>query len=278
MTIARRGFIAAGGAWVGCALGGVASADEGAPRKIGYPITKPELDAQIHDLFGGRLTCVRTPESAEGPFYSESSPERRQIAEGHPGARLRLGIYVAGLGGFGPDKRCPALRGAIVDIWHTDASALYSNVGGDLQTLDTIGQTFCRGHQIADENGLVEFDTIVPGWELAPAPVPAGALARATHIHVKVFKGHTVATTQLYLPDKLLDDLYSNVNPYADHRSLTAPGLTRSYERVRNADDRLFVMDRSTPMSVRQKGGVWNATAIIGLAALTSEGTSPLWR
>ena len=278
MAIARRAFIAASSAWVGCALTGLASADAGAPRKIGAPMTKSELDARIRDLFGGHLTCVKTPESAEGPFYSESSPERRQIAEGHPGVRLRLGISVAGLGGFGPDKRCPALRGAIVDIWHTDASGLYSNVGDDLQPLDTIGQTFCRGHQIADQNGFVEFDTIVPGWELAPAPVPAGALARATHIHVKVFKGHTVATTQLYLPDKFLDDLYANVKPYADHRSLTAPGLTRGYARVRNTDDGIFVMDRSTPMTVRQEGGVVRATAVIGLAALTSEGTSPLWR
>lgn len=278
MLIARRGFITAGSAFLGSALGGMGIAEGSAPGKPGSPITKSEYDAGIRALFGGHLTCVRTPEAAEGPFYYESSPQRRQIAEGHPGVRLRLGITITGLGGFGPGAGCPPLQGAIVDVWHTDATGLYSNVGGDLQNVDTTGQTFCRGHQIADENGRVEFDTIVPGWELVPAPVPSGAAVRATHIHVKVFKGHTVTTTELFLPDRFLDDLYASTTPYRDHRSMTAPGLTRSYDRIRNVDDGLFVMDHPKPLAIRQKSGVVHATALIGLTAMTGEGVSPLWR
>jgi protocatechuate 3,4-dioxygenase beta subunit len=266
MSIARRSFVTAGGAFMGSALAG-----------MGAPINKREYDAGIHNLFGGRLTCVQTTETAEGPFYYESSPQRRQIAEGHEGVRLRLGISVAGLGGFGPDALCPPLQGAVVDVWHTDATGLYSNVGGDLQTVDITGQAFCRGHQIADESGYVEFDTIVPGWELVPAPVPTGAVRRATHIHVKVFKGHIIATTELYLPDRFLDDLYAGTKPYADHRAMTAPGLPRSYDRVRNVDDGLFVMAQSKPLTIRQKGDVVTANAIIGLTAMTG-GAVSLWR
>lgn len=42
-------------------------------------------------------------------------------------------------------------------VWQTDATGLYSNVGTDLQPMDTVGQTFLR---VTDENGYVEFETI----------------------------------------------------------------------------------------------------------------------
>ena len=41
----------------------------------------------------------------------------------------------------------------------------------------------------------VEFDSVVPGWEVGRNVV------RATHVHVKVFHENKVATTQLYFPD-----------------------------------------------------------------------------
>lgn len=65
--------------------------------------------------------------------------------------------------------------------------------------------------------------------------VPVVAARRTTHIHVKAFHGRQVLTAQLYFPDKLIDDLYTSVEPYKSHQLLTAPGLTRSYERIRNA-------------------------------------------
>ena len=60
------------------------------------------------------------------------------------GEPLRLGITLAGLLPNGP--KCMPLAGAVIDVWHTDATGLYSNVGKDLQLTDTTGQTFSRGH------------------------------------------------------------------------------------------------------------------------------------
>src|SRR5690349_2196457 len=197
----------------------------------------------------GALTCVRTPQVVEGPFYYESSLERRSITENHAGEPLRLCITLAGLIPGGNDK-CMPLSGAIIDVWHTDAAGLYSNVGTDLQPVDTVGQTFLRGHQITDDSGYVEFDTIVPGWEIVAAPPPVGAARRTTHIHVKVFHGREVLTAQLFFPDELTDDLYARVEPYKSHQLLTAPGLTRSYERIRNNEDMFYTSSRSKPMTV----------------------------
>ncbi len=50
-------------------------------------------------------------------------------------------------------RGCYPLSGAIVDIWQTDPTGLYSNVGPDLQPVDTSGQFFLRGHQVTDEKG-----------------------------------------------------------------------------------------------------------------------------
>ena len=83
--------------------------------------------------------------------------------------------------------------------------------------------------------GYVEFETIVPGWEIVAAAPPVVAARRTTHIHVKAFHGREVLTAQLYFPDQLIDELYTSVEPYKSHQLLTAPGLTRSYERIRNA-------------------------------------------
>jgi protocatechuate 3,4-dioxygenase beta subunit len=198
----------------------------------------------------------------EGPFYSESSLQRSAISERHAGERLRLGITLLGLMPIG---RCSPMPGAIVDVWHTDATGLYSNVGADLQTVDTTGQTFLRGHQVTDDNGYAEFDTIVPGGEVVVAPAPVNAAIRTTHIHVKVFHQREVLTTQLFFPQQLLDGLYADVEPYKSHRFMTAPGLTRPYERITNAQDRFFQQSNSQPMTVTREHGVFVAKATIGV-------------
>ena len=173
--------------------------------------------------------CVRTPESNDGPYYYQSSLRRRAIAEGRSGVPLKLRITVASA--LRPGDACPPLSDAVVDIWHADADGLYSNVGADLQTENTVGQTFMRGHQVTDATGQVEFDSVVPGWEIGRN------VARATHVHVKVFHENKVVTAQLYFPNQFLDELYANVDPYRTHQQMTAPGTERLVNRLRNEED-----------------------------------------
>ena len=223
----------------------------------------------------GAFTCVQTPEATEGPFYYESSPRRRSISEQHTGVPLRLGITLAGI--LNP-SRCIPLSSAVIDVWHTDAAGLYSNVGGDFQSVDTSGQTFLRGHQFTDDKGYVEFDTIVPGWEIVPAAAPVIVAKRTTHIHVKAFHGRSVLSAQLYFPDEVIDQLYASVEPYKSHRLLTAPGLTQSYERIRNHDDLFFGDSKSQPMTITRENGVLVAKATIGMASTGNRGFTTLFR
>jgi protocatechuate 3,4-dioxygenase beta subunit len=275
LTLDRRAIVTGLGAAATSLVS--ASALSAETRSGPAPRTRQEWDAIIHTAFGGgAFSCVRSEPNDEGPFYYESSPLRRVIAERIAGAPLRLGIT---LGGLAVEQgRCFPLAGAVVDIWHTSPAGLYSNVGPDLQPVDTTGQTFLRGHQVTDEKGYVEFDTIVPGWEVVAAAAPLVVAQRATHIHVKAFHEHEVLTTQLFLPDRLVDQLYADSEPYKSHRLLNAPGLDRPYERIRNDQDHFFNAVKATPMTVETVNGVLVAKVTLGVLSQGNQGVRTLWR
>lgn len=273
MDFDRRRFVRGAGAALG-ALGCTAIVRAQGLRDGRTPITRAEWDEMVR-VSEGQFACEQTPPATEGPFYYESSLARSALAEGRPGEPLRLGIT---LGGIDPMGSCAPLRGAVIDIWQTDTAGLYSNVGADLQPVDTTGQTFLRGHQITDDNGYVEFDTIVPGWEIIAAAPPIGVTRRTTHIHVKVWRARDVLTTQLYFPDGLIDDLYANREPYKSHVMLTAPGLDRAWPRIRNAEDLFFVTSGMSPMAVERVNGVLTAKATIGVVGIERRNFPTLFR
>jgi protocatechuate 3,4-dioxygenase beta subunit len=183
---------------------------------------------------------------------------------------LKLRITVASA--LRPGNACPPLSDAVVDIWHADADGLYSNVGADLQEEDTVGQTFLRGHQVTDATGTVEFDSVVPGWEIGRN------VARTTHVHVKVFHENKIATTQLYFPDQFIDELYAGVDPYRRHLQRKVPGTERILNRLRNEEDGGYLADQSTPMPIRREADGVIAEATIGIVTLGSFGVAPVFR
>src|SRR5205814_4115561 len=73
----------------------------------------------------GAITCVLAPELTEGPYYLPNEAVRRDITEGKPGTPLRLHLTVVST------SSCKPLKGAAVDIWHADASGVYSGVAGN---------------------------------------------------------------------------------------------------------------------------------------------------
>ncbi len=128
-----------------------------------------------------------TPRQTEGPFFTPNSPERASLVEeGTEGDRISLA-------GFVLDRRCRPVPGALLDLWHCDATGEYDNQGYRL-----------RGHQFSDADGRFVFETIVPGR------YPG----RTRHYHIKVqAPGRNILTTQLYFPgepgnerDRIFDD------------------------------------------------------------------------
>lgn len=161
--------------------------------------------SQTAALLQGADVCAIIPEVTEGPYYFDPDLERTDITEARPGIPLRIRLQVV-------DAACAAIEGARVDIWHCDATGVYSGYAGqgDDGSVDTTGETFMRGTQFADADGLVEFETVYPSWYRG----------RTTHIHFKVFIAENVILTgQIFFPDALSEYIYLNVAPYNDRSS-----------------------------------------------------------
>jgi protocatechuate 3,4-dioxygenase beta subunit len=137
--------------------------------------------------------CVLTPEQEEGPFYIDLAQVRKDIVENRPGVPLALALTVV------DSDTCKPIRDAAVDIWHCDALGVYSGEPSE----GSEGETYLRGIQLTDGNGLAELATIYPGQ------YPG----RTTHIHVKVHiggrqsggtysGGHVSHTGQLFSSDR----------------------------------------------------------------------------
>jgi protocatechuate 3,4-dioxygenase beta subunit len=136
--------------------------------------------------------CVLTPEQEEGPFYIDLAQVRQDIAEDRSGVPLALALTVVDA------NTCEPIRNAAVDVWHSDALGVYSGEPSE----GSEGETYLRGIQMTDRNGLAEFATIYPGqYE-----------GRTTHIHLKVhiggrrsggtYSGQTLHTGQLFTSDR----------------------------------------------------------------------------
>lgn len=163
-------------------------------------------------------TYLLTPEQVAGPYCRNPKLIRRNISEGLDGLPLvlRLSIVDAMTG--------QAVTDAIVDIWHRYSHGAYSacsniNPDKEAESADikaiprTDDDTYLRGGQFTDKQGIVRFTTLYPEYY-------AG---RASHIHVAVriaagnnylLERHVAWVGQLYLPpvasrSRLNDSCYS---------------------------------------------------------------------
>jgi protocatechuate 3,4-dioxygenase beta subunit len=180
--------------------------------------------------------CALTAEQEVGPYYIEDEQLRQDVTEGRPGVPLKLRVALVDA------RSCAPLDGAAVDIWHCDASGLYSGFtanspdgggpgrgapfggpwgrggpgpgpgrgpeGGPPPARVTDAARFLRGVQVTDKQGLIEFATLYPGWYSG----------RAIHIHVKIHLGgsgaegkyvggHVSHTGQLFFPEEITADV-----------------------------------------------------------------------
>ena len=157
--------------------------------------------------FSALGTCLLLPDLTAGPFPTVRQMERRDITEGKDGHPLRVGIQVV-------DEACEPIPGATVEIWHCDIDGDYSAYA-DGATEDDAGEgtTYFRGFQVTNDEGIVEFHTVYPGWYSG----------RAVHIHSAVhIDENTVLTTQ-YLFDDEVNSQMMALEPYAPHGEPDTP-------------------------------------------------------
>jgi protocatechuate 3,4-dioxygenase beta subunit len=192
MALTRRDFgrnVLAGVAATTLVGNGACSSSDGSAMHAGSGGTTGGGD--------GGNECTLYPRQTEGPFYLDLDSLRRDITEGKAGMPLSVIVQVQ-------SESCAPLKDVAVDLWQCDAAGVYSGFPGQLGGLDTTGETFLRGTQVTDADGVAEFDSIYPGW------YPG----RTTHIHFKVHTSSTTeATSQLYFPEDVTAGIYATV-PY----------------------------------------------------------------
>ncbi len=135
--------------------------------------------------------CSVSPSETAGPFptITPSSLVKSNIVMDRTGVGFTIKITIKNT-----KASCAALKGAIVDIWHCDKDGYYSEYGGtSMQSVNYTSVHFLRGRQTTDDNGLVTFTSIFPGWYSG----------RATHIHVHVYNasGTSLLVTQIAFPE-----------------------------------------------------------------------------
>ncbi|MER7512507.1 intradiol ring-cleavage dioxygenase [Streptomyces lavendulae] len=175
--------------------------------------------------------CVLAAETGEGPYYTPKSQIRSDVTEDRQGVPLRLDLQVVRAA-----EGCAPLAKVAVDIWHADASGLYSQHGAG----------YLRGTQSTDGDGRVSFRTIVPGWYAHIAP----------HVHFKVRPGRrTAVSSQLFLPEDLLNTVYA-VDPYSRRKAPAHPN-TR--------DDRFASKGARLTLDPVRDGSGYRASFVIGI-------------
>lgn len=219
-TITRRRAIAVTGGTV--AAGGLAIVGYQSAFADETTATATETAAASASAGSSSGTCVLMSSVTEGPYYLDGALVRKDITEGKSGVPLTLRITVQDT-----TESCAPVVSAAVEIWHCDAWGYYSgyttaNPGGSAPAESEDGstaddKTYLRGYQVANANGVVKFETIVPGWYTP----------RTCHIHVKVhtggekedgtYEGGKVNFTgQLFFDDAVAEQIFE-LEPYSQH-------------------------------------------------------------
>ena len=228
---------------------GVGAVTRGLTGAAGTLLTASPARAQ--SLLASATTCWLTPEKTEGPYYFDPKLIRRDITEGKTGVPLSLAIGVV-------DVNCVPVPNLLVDVWHADKDGLYSGYsqpGGN-----TRGQSFLRGTQPTDADGIARFDTIYPGWYQG----------RATHIHFKVrIPDQTYVTSQFAFPEAINNAVYASPLYASRGRNSTS-----------NAADGIFRSADPTylTLSLTPSGGGYEGVFAIGLSTSLAGGFHALSR
>jgi protocatechuate 3,4-dioxygenase beta subunit len=168
----------------------------------------PKKPGVAQSSFQTTLACTVRPQQTEGPYFVDEKLNRSDVRSDSKsglvkaGVPLQLKFRVTQVSA----RLCTPVAGAIVDIWHCDASGAYSDVND--RNSNTTGQNFLRGYQVTDADGNAQFLTIYPGWYQG----------RTVHIHFKIRTASQQAqefTSQLYFEDAVTDRVHAQ-SPYAD--------------------------------------------------------------
>ncbi len=201
------------------------------------------------DPFGAVTTCALVCATTAGPCTAPTT-ERRDVSDGLVGLPMRLALKIV------TADTCAPVAGAVVEIWHTQRSGVYSGQTPDPgfcsgNDAEAPSKSYFRGTQTTDEAGRVDFDTCFPGW------YPG----RCIHIHVRVKLGaDTYVVTQLFFADSLNQDVFAT---HPEYMQFGQPNTSNTADGIFGAAN---VVD-----TARMSDGAMLAWKVIGIRAATNE-------
>ncbi|KAM4060095.1 dioxygenase [Hirsutella rhossiliensis] len=133
-----------------------------------------KLDTALKTIFTSNATCTLVPETIIGPYYVEGERIRTNLTDGQAGAATHLDFQFIDI------NTCKPIPELIIDIWHANATGVYSGVSAKGQ--GGLDSTHGRGVQKTDKEGVVQFDTVFPGHYVG----------RTNHFHVMSTTGAKV--------------------------------------------------------------------------------------
>ncbi len=109
---------------------------------------------------------------------------RENVVETQPGVSLLLDYQVI------DTATCDPVPNVYVEIWHCNSTGVYGGVvangNGNSADASNINNTFLRGIQPTDSDGVAQFESVFPGHYTG----------RTTHIHVMVHANATLQANQ----------------------------------------------------------------------------------
>jgi protocatechuate 3,4-dioxygenase beta subunit len=194
--------------------------------------------------------CLVVAGTTEGPCTTTEDLDREDVSEGWTGLPVRLALKVV-------DGSCGPLAGAVVKIWHTNITGVYSGKTPSPELCSAndqvnIAANFFRGVQTTDADGVVAFNTCFPGWYRG----------RAVHIHFQVMSGgRTYKISQVFFPEDVSADIFSN---HPEYSGFGQPDTTFSNDNV-VAGIGLANMDAHTLAVARMSDGAMLASKVVAV-------------
>ncbi|KAM5356465.1 hypothetical protein ACJ41O_003111 [Fusarium nematophilum] len=194
------------------------------------------LNTDAATLFAGINSCVLTPEVTQGPYYVAGEYVRENIIEDQEGVNVILDYQVIDV------ETCDPVPDVYVEMWHCNSTGVYSGIvasgNGDSEDSTNINNTWLRGIQRTDTDGVAQFESTFPGHYTS----------RATHIHIMV---HANATL---LPNMTLgsENYASHVGQaFFDQDLITEveklePYASNTQELTANEDDGILAEETAT--------------------------------
>jgi protocatechuate 3,4-dioxygenase beta subunit len=207
----------------GCGGGGDAAGDTGSAGTTGSTAGSA-TGSTSGSTTSGSTTCSAIAEETAGPYPGDGSNASGGVTANALAltgiVRADIRSSIAGASGtasgvpltvvldlVNTNASCADLSGWAVYLWHCDALGRYS-----MYSSGVTAENYLRGVQSSGSDGLVTFQTIVPGCYAGRWP----------HIHFEIYRSSGTATSwtnklrtsQLALPESVCRTVYGSASGY----------------------------------------------------------------